>query len=110
MSLNDRCREAVEALDSGGQLPDTPAVREFIRSILMESADGIRFPIGIREFALAIRDAARDGGSVSGGGIIAAGPPSFVPSGGICWRAPDGSHEWIMPTKKHEPSAAGGAE
>lgn len=56
--LNDRCQEAVDAIDAGVPIPDTPPVRELIRAILMDGVEGIGFFAGIREVALEIRDAA----------------------------------------------------
>jgi Flp pilus assembly protein CpaB len=49
--------------------------------------------------------------SLAGGGfvgppdrvdIIGSLPPLHIPRGGMCWRAPDGSHEWIVPKSDSE--------
>lgn len=66
VSLNDRCREALDALDAGVVITDTPAVRRFIRDALIEGAEGIRFPYGLRDVAREIRDAAGPVGDVPG--------------------------------------------
>ena len=48
MSVNDRAREAADALRKGARF-DFPEVRTLILAVLDDAADGTRFPEGIRE-------------------------------------------------------------
>ena len=54
MSLNDRCQEALDALQSGASI-NHPEVRQLVASVLQDGADGTHFPEGIHEAAHAIR-------------------------------------------------------
>ena len=58
MSLNDRCRDALDAVRSGAPI-DYPAVRDLVANIMRDGADGISFPDGIREAAQAIKEGSK---------------------------------------------------